>query len=116
MVNKKPLLIALIILVIAIAALLVIFIKKPVVDIAQEAAPDSVPAPAPSAADMPEPIDWKSQIAGEFKIEFMNDVEKTTMNIPQETKVQVLARDENGKILAYKIITSDADIVTSLEE
>jgi flagellar basal body-associated protein FliL len=49
---------------------------------------------------------------------FMNDKDKEALNISTSTKVnpekiQILKRDASGKILEYKLIHTDADLVTS---
>lgn len=49
---------------------------------------------------------------------FMTDKDKEVLNISTSTKVnpekiQILKRDANGKILEYKLIHTDADLVTS---
>jgi hypothetical protein len=43
--------------------------------------------------------------------DFLNDKEKTNLNLLPSTKVQSLQRDENGEVMVYKIIYEDADIV-----
>ena len=48
------------------------------------------------------------------KLEFVTETEKTEqLGVWVETgeRIQVIARDENGKITAYKIIRSDEDVV-----
>jgi hypothetical protein len=70
-----------------------------------------------SVVPVPETIDWKKEAGSDFKVEFMNDEEKSAMGIGAETRVQVLARDkETGVVLAYKVINADADIINSLEQ
>ena len=51
-----------------------------------------------------------------FKIEFMNDQEKSDLNLDPSTRAQVLERDPDGKAMTYKVINSDSDVVNSLEE
>lgn len=46
------------------------------------------------------------------KLEYMTTEEKAKIGIPVDSKVQVLGRDKDGTILAYKVINSDADIMT----
>lgn len=50
-----------------------------------------------------------------FTIEFMTTAEKEAMGIDPALKVQVLARDPSGTILGYKFISSDEDIVESVD-
>ncbi|MFA5155084.1 MAG: hypothetical protein WC453_01490 [Patescibacteria group bacterium] len=45
-------------------------------------------------------------------VEFMTDQEKAAFNIPADLKAQVITREAGGDISVYKIISSDADIVT----
>jgi hypothetical protein len=65
---------------------------------------------------------YKSKMSGidanepDFKIEFMNDKEKETMNIDPSVRVQVLERDSSGKAMTYKVIVGDNDVVNSLDE
>ena len=47
-----------------------------------------------------------------IKIEYMTTEEKAKIGIPVDSKVQVLGRDKDGTILAYKVINSDVDIMT----
>jgi hypothetical protein len=42
----------------------------------------------------------------------MSTEEKASLYIPEETKVQVLNRDEKGEPITYKIINNDAEVVT----
>lgn len=43
---------------------------------------------------------------------FMTAEEKSSLNIDPNLKIQVLDRDADGKVAAYKIINSDEDIQT----
>ncbi|MFA6513886.1 MAG: hypothetical protein WCT50_01175 [Patescibacteria group bacterium] len=47
-----------------------------------------------------------------IELEFMTDADKATFGIPADIRVQVLGRDKEGKMMGYKIIHSDADIMT----
>lgn len=47
---------------------------------------------------------------------FLEDKEKNRLNIRSENKIQVLKRNAEGKIILYKIIREEGDIVTSLEQ
>jgi len=47
---------------------------------------------------------------------FLNDQEKTDLNIKPETKIQVIQKDAAGKIILYKVINNDSDIVTDLNQ
>lgn len=44
-------------------------------------------------------------------LEFMSDAEKSEKLFNKDYKIQVLERDETGKITAYKIIRDESDIV-----
>lgn len=48
----------------------------------------------------------------EIAVEFMTDAEKEKIGLPTDIKVQVLQRDDKGKISAYKIIYQDSDVIT----
>jgi len=45
--------------------------------------------------------------------EFLNDADKLELGIAPEQKIQAW-RDANGKIVGYKVIKSDADIILDL--
>lgn len=42
---------------------------------------------------------------------FMTSEEKQIFAIPEETKIQVINRGEDGSVITYKIINNDADVV-----
>ncbi len=44
--------------------------------------------------------------------EFMTDAEKEAAQISPSYKIQVISRDASGTVSVYKVINSDADIVT----
>ena len=44
--------------------------------------------------------------------DLMTDEEKKTFNLASSTKVQVLERDKNGKIVNYRIMKSDSDVLS----
>lgn len=44
---------------------------------------------------------------------FMTDIEKTDLGLPMDAKVQVLNRSESGRIMTYKVIRADDEIVTN---
>lgn len=60
----------------------------------------------------PEAVAPKIVHTKEITVDFMKSEEKKTMGIPEDLKVQVLERDANGVVLAYKIIRQDSDIMT----
>jgi hypothetical protein len=43
--------------------------------------------------------------------EFMSDAEKASLNLPADSKIQVLKTDESGKTEVYRVIRKDADII-----
>jgi hypothetical protein len=47
-----------------------------------------------------------------LELELMTDEEKIQFYLPYTHKVQVLQRDSEGEIMAYRIINDDEDIVT----
>lgn len=47
---------------------------------------------------------------------FLDNKEKTDLNIKPELKIQVLQRNAEGKIILYKVIKSDNDIITDLNQ
>lgn len=71
---------------------------------------DNTPMPDSQSADLPEgnvqePVMIDTPV-------YMTVEEKNSFNIDPELKVQVLDRDVNGTVTAYKIINSDEDIQT----
>lgn len=44
--------------------------------------------------------------------EFLDDAAKLNIGLPAETKVQVLRRGDSGQVTVYKVIKSEADIVS----
>lgn len=48
--------------------------------------------------------------------EFMDDKEKDSFNLPEDSKIQILMRSEDGQIDVYKVIREDDDIEYDLEE
>ncbi len=85
----------------------------------QSAEPLTASTIDPSVVAVPEPINWQEEVresGADFEVVFMSDEEKSAMGIELEKRVQVLARDEaTGIALAYKVINSDSDIITSAE-
>ncbi len=51
-----------------------------------------------------------------LKTVFLNNKEKTELNIQPETKIQVIKKDADGKIVLYKVIRNDSDIITDLNQ
>jgi len=47
---------------------------------------------------------------------FLDAAEKAALNISPETKVQVIKRTAAGKILLYKVIKNNNDIITDLNQ
>ncbi|MHB8903613.1 MAG: hypothetical protein ACYC40_00725 [Patescibacteria group bacterium] len=47
---------------------------------------------------------------------FLDNKEKTDLNIKPENKVQVIQRNAEGKIILYKVIKNDNDIITDLNQ
>ena len=47
-----------------------------------------------------------------ISIQFMTEDEKAEKGLSPDMRIQVLDRDKNGKIIAYRIIKSDSDVVT----
>ena len=64
---------------------------------------EGTPAAEEEVTRTPEPIEP----------EFMTAAEKSALNIGAGVKVQVLRRDAEGTITAYKVINNDSDILTS---
>ena len=58
-------------------------------------------------------IDKRAEV---FVPTFLDDAEKTRLNIRPENKIQVLERNAEGKIILYKVIRKDSDIVTNLDQ
>lgn len=51
-----------------------------------------------------------------FKVEFLNQEEKTRMGISPDLKIQAIKRGPKGELLVYRIIRSEADVVTDLSQ
>ena len=47
---------------------------------------------------------------------FLDDKEKTDLNIKPETKVQAIKRNAAGQVMLYKVINNDTDIITNLNQ
>lgn len=47
--------------------------------------------------------------------EFMDAQEKSSFNLPEDSKIQVLKRDESGQVDVYKIIREDIDVEYNIE-
>jgi len=67
---------------------------------------------ATAAVGTPVPATATPVYTKTIKVEYMKTAEKTKLGIPAELKVQVLDRNSEGTVLAYKIIRQDSDIVT----
>jgi hypothetical protein len=52
----------------------------------------------------------------EFQVIFLDEAEKASLNIKPEAKIQVLQRDATGKVILYKAIKNDTDVVNNLDE
>lgn len=55
--------------------------------------------------------DNKTKVTKSFTPELLTAKEKARLKIPSETKVQVMARDQQGEATVYKVIKNDSDIV-----
>ncbi len=53
----------------------------------------------------------KKQAETVFVPEFLNEEEKTSLGIPAKYDIQVLNRDENGKLKVYRVIREGEDPV-----
>lgn len=51
------------------------------------------------------------QPAAEFVPEMMTEAEKVEMKLGPQLNLQVISRDADGKVEAYKIIRSESDII-----
>jgi hypothetical protein len=93
--NKKTLLIAAIAAIIVIGLIwgLVIFFRGGQIQ------PGADQESIGGQANLPAPV-------------FLTEAEKEAFGLPIESKVQSLVKDNSGKIMVYKIIRSDSDIVT----
>ncbi|QQG53029.1 MAG: hypothetical protein HY931_02235 [Candidatus Falkowbacteria bacterium] len=52
-----------------------------------------------------------AQPAAEFVPEMMTESEKVEMKLGPQLNLQVISRDADGKVEAYKIIRSESDII-----
>ena len=50
-----------------------------------------------------------------YEPEFMNDDEKTSFGLIEDSKIQVLKRGDGGAVEVYKIIREESDIVYDIE-
>lgn len=50
-----------------------------------------------------------------FVPEYLNSEEKQSLGIPEEAKIQVINRDNNGKVSIYKVVESDNQVVNPEE-
>ena len=59
--------------------------------------------------------DLSPRVPKPIQLELMSDQEKTAFELASTTanRIQVLERDKDGNITAYKIIRNDADVLTS---
>ena len=59
--------------------------------------------------------DLSPRVPKPIQLELMSDQEKTAFELASTTanRIQVLERDKDGNVTAYKIIRSDAEIMTS---
>ena len=104
---KKPIKITIIIIAIIIVAAVIVFLTSSVEKPANQNGTPSVPANIEEGAE-------NTVIDG---VEFMGSQEKAELRIPDNQKIQVLERSEDGAVAAYKIINSDEDIIAgSLKE
>ncbi len=46
-----------------------------------------------------------------FTPEFMNSSEKEALNLPAESKAQIIKRDAQGGVMVYKLIKNETDAV-----
>jgi len=53
----------------------------------------------------------ENESVAEFIPEMMSDEEKATIGMGAQMNIQVISRDEEGKVEAYKIIRTPADII-----
>ncbi len=93
-ISKKTLLILLVVILLMGAALLAYFFNK------QKDAALVVSNPA----DNSKPV---------FIQEFMTAEEKKELSMSEDLRVQVIKRDASGEPMTFKIIKSEADIITS---
>jgi hypothetical protein len=89
--NKKIIIIGLITVIVIIGILVFILIRNNKLNadnLSQSGAINPLPAP-----------------------EFMSAEEKSSLNLPADSKIQVLKTDESGKTEVYRVIRKDADII-----
>ena len=55
----------------------------------------------------------KTPYIKETSTTFMTDAEKAVLHLAPSVKAQVFAKDDKGNIMSYKVINSDADILSS---
>lgn len=47
--------------------------------------------------------------------EFMDTQEKASLSLPEDSKIQVLKRNDNGEVSVYKVIREDIDVEYNIE-
>lgn len=56
-------------------------------------------------------IEYKtSTVDNIYQPEFMNNEEKASFGLPEDSKIQVMKRNDKGEVDIYKIIREEADI------
>lgn len=50
-----------------------------------------------------------------YEPEFMSEQEKIDKGLPEDSRIQVLKRNEDGESTVYKVIRDEADVVTDLD-
>ncbi|MFA6514328.1 MAG: hypothetical protein WCT50_03535 [Patescibacteria group bacterium] len=94
MLNKKKLFVLVGILVVIIAAGLILFFSRS----------NKSTGPFDESIKLSEPVNLSPP-------EFMSAAEKAKLNLPEDSKIQVLKKNETGETEVYRIIRQDADIV-----
>lgn len=59
--------------------------------------------------------DYSGEVPEAYKPEYMTLEEKASFSLPEDSKIQVLKRNEEGTITVYKIIREEGDEVFDIE-
>lgn len=105
--NKKKIIISLSILLILIIILFIfIYFTSPEKPLENNTEPEVIP--------VSENLDNEIYKPKPIELELMTDQDKEILNISAEAyrRIQVLEKEEDGGVITYRIINSDADILT----
>lgn len=94
--------------------ILVVFIWLLVSFLSKKGIVDKVEGPVYPDISARDAADWSGLFLKEIEVEFMEEPEYKKMDLAQDPmyRIQVIKRNENGKVTAYKKVYSDEEIIT----